>query len=60
MLPELVLGDQGSSPSSDDNQLCDLGEDTPLSRPQFLICGVGQEWEKGNQPLKVPSSHPSL
>lgn len=60
-MPELVSGDQGSSPSPDANQ---LGEDTPLSGPQFFICEVGQEWEnqplKGNQPLKVLSSYPSF
>lgn len=33
MMPELISGDQGSSPSSDANQLCDLGEDTPFSEP---------------------------
>lgn len=37
MMPELVSGDQGSSPSSDANQLYDLGEDIPLSGPQFLL-----------------------
>lgn len=53
MMPELVSGDQGSSPSSDANQLCDLGEDTPLSGPGFLVRVVGPEWEKRNQPFKV-------